>query len=780
MNGRQSAGGLASVVLLSLATPAVAPQQGAGEGGGGRPTLTVLAPGINSTGSGMFSQLATNRPLGKTYRIRLVSPGRAASRARGVQRLTQPQAESDDPDSIRVIEATSVDAPRLKRFIEQMVRERDVTVVIDMDLSGPGIPWNQQTTELAGIIRMVAEERARTVPASFNSIIAHSAGTVGLSKFTRGERDTLFHEKMAAAPQTDSLAADVLIVHAVGDLPSTHTGRPADLDLAGPSRDAQRWLNRGNPVLRVHRQGFSLSHLAVMRLIPSATPWVLQTASHARANLPGLHDHDMEVLLPVSRPGLPGEPPPPFRVDTFRIANASALQVAKVFAGRAGPLSQLPGTDSRHTEFDRLKEVVQSLEPPRGGGIALQAAAELPVDPAEIVSARWEGEPGRIVLLRRDGGSWKLPRMHAEIARTAWRSVFGAGHRDPEFSIGASLVPGAADVAAQGRHAAYYLGPVESTLFGLVLIAADLALTEITYGSSRELAERGLDRLSGYHSLPEMFPEKYSDPGEENRFIGGEDRVVLQSLPSRLVRTTGGELAWARVPELAVRFGRTTPAERGYAALFAAHYFGLVEKVAELRDLLECARAVGTFKWLRQNGIPLSGDSSLYAAPARFLTPHQVDAREPIPAADLAPLPPLVRYGEHGPVEIHPEHGGSTRVGYRRGRLRTISRPDGRTLTVHTDGLGQPVAVEADGYGAAVLLHGREGELTLMDDVVLFTRGGWPAGFRHRPSSRFGMTSDAWELVEALAHGFIESRAPWEAAPPGALRHRGRRVARPP
>jgi hypothetical protein len=755
VSARGAAGLLRAAVLLGLWLRVATPRPSPGDGGP-RPTLTVVAAGINAGGSGMLSELKANRPPGRTYRIRLVTDDPVGRRLTGLQQLFD--RDRDPEDSTTSIEVRSADDPRLKRFVEEMVRERDVTLNIDMDLVGLGATrWDAQTTALARVAREVAEARLRVHPNSFNSIITHSAATVGLSKLTRGRRDSLFQEKVAAAPQTGRLADDVLIVLAVGDLPSTRTGAIGDLDRAGASRNARAWLEGGHTVLRVHREGFDFTPAAILRTI---VPWGWQEKSHERANRPGLHDRDLEVLVPITREGVPGEPPPPFYVDTFRVANASVLQVAKVFTGRAGPLSQAPPGDTRHTEVDRLKEVVKSLEPPRGGGIALQAAAELPVDPAEIVAARWESGPGRLVLLRRGGGVWKLPRMHPEIARAAWRSVFGARARDPEFSIGASLVPGADDAAAPGRQAAYYLGPVENTLFGRVLAAADVALGDLAYGSSRQLAQRGLDQLPGYHSLAEMFPGKYAGPGGESRLAGSEDRVVLQSLPSRLVPRTGDELAWARVPEFAVRFGRTTPAERGYAAVFDAHYAGLVQRVPELRDLVECARAVGTFKWLKQNAIPLASDGPLRAAPARYLTPHQVEASAPIPAAELSPRAPLVRYGEDGPVEIQQEHGGAFRVGYRRGHLRSVVRPDGRMLTVHADDLGQPVAVEAGGFGAAVLLHDGRGGFTFVDDVVLLTRGGRLVGYRWRPSSRQGVGTDAWGMVESLARRFIDDAPP--------------------
>jgi hypothetical protein len=754
MTGHKAVVRMGTALLLAVPVAGAALQQ-ATDGGGGRPMLTVLAPGILSTGSGMFAGLEANRPLGRTYRIRLVSDAPIAKHPSGIQQLLSGSAA--DPAGTDTIEVSNPDDPRLKRFIERMVRERDVSVAIDMDLVGTDAgPWADQTTRLARIAADVAEARLRAHPTSFNSIFTHSAATLGLARLIDAGKGGLFHEKVAAAPQTDQLSSDVVILQAIGDLPSTPTGNLTDLEATGPSRNSRMWMGRGNTVIQVNTDGLEVDPT---NLLQSLVAVPFQVPAHERANELGVHDRNLRVMVPVSF-SIPGEPPSPTRYETFEIANASPAQVLKVLEGRAGPVAPLAETDRRRTDFDRLKELraqMERLEPPRGGGVALWAAARLPVDPGEVATARWDEKTGRLVLLRRGGGAWTLPRMHPDIARTAYQSVFGERARDPEFSIGASLVRGADDASASGRQPAYYQGPVENTLFGRVLLAADMALGEMAYGSTRDLAARGLDGLPGYHSLAEMFPEKYAVESVANRHAGTADRVVLQSLPSRLVRAPGDELVWARVPELAVRFGRTTPAERGYAALFAAHYFALVERMPELRDLLECSRAVGTFKWLRENRVRLEGDAALRTPPGRVFTPHQVDEREPISELALFPLSPRVRYGAHGPLEVHPAHGGPTLVTYARGHVRTVARGDGRTFTVHTDDLGRPVAVEADGFGAAALVHGNRGEMTVVDGVVLLTRGGRVVGFRRRSSSRQGPAGEAWELVESLAQRFIET-----------------------
>src|SRR5207245_10014776 len=131
-----------------------------------------------------------------------------------------------------------------------------------------------------------------------------------------------------------------------------------------------------------------------------------------------------------------------------------------------------------------------------------------------------------------------------------------------------------------------------------------------------------------------------------------------------------------------------TPVERAYSDIFGTYYFDILERVPELRDLVECARAIGIFKWLRENNVPFTAGALATNVPRGILTPRQVSLRSSAKLEDLVLKRPLVMYAEFGPTEVFDISGGVSRIKYERGRLKEIVRADGRTLNVHTDDLG--------------------------------------------------------------------------------------------
>lgn len=231
---------------------------------------------------------------------------------------------------------------------------------------------------------------------------------------------------------------------------------------------------------------------------------------------------------------------------------------------------------------------------------------------------------------------------------------------------------------------------------------------------------------------------------------------MIQALPATLTETTDGTIAYLPVPELAVRFGRTSPAERAYADLFAAFYFELIGRIPELRDLVECSRAVGIFKWLKGNRVRVLFDEH-EARDAEAFTPHQVKHRERVTIGDLAPHPPLILYATAGPVEIIDKTLAATKIEYVEGRLSAVAAPNGRMLRVYCDDLGNPLAVDIQGVGAGAFLYDVNGYIQFIDDVALKVDQGRLHGYEGKAQSQIQPVSEPWDLINMIGKRFIQS-----------------------
>jgi len=476
---------------------------------------------------------------------------------------------------------------------------------------------------------------------------------------------------------------------------------------------------------------------------------------HSASHKLGVRDADVEVYVPVSKQTR-GEPPTPTRVEKFTVASTSPSQVIKVLEGRGGPEAPWANGDKRLTDYDRLKEDVKRLEPPKGGGIALKAASELPLNPDNVAGVKWDEGAGRLVVIgKKENQFWRLPMMDPEILKVAYRCVFTQQAADPEISIGAPFGKGR-EIAAVGKRPVYYSGPIEDTLFGLILLRADQALGDIAYGGHKELTKYHLDKMPGYHALPELYPAKYAQQPQAKVLIGSDERIVIQSLSSRLTIKDGHDLEYVHEPELGVRFGRTTPAERAYADVFGTYYDAILREVPELRDLIECARAIGIFKWFSLNKVSFLPEHRLALTAQRSVfTPHEVNIREMPRLEEISLTRPLVQYSDDGPADVFRDSGEHIRLDYEQGRIKRVVRGDGRKLEVYTDDQGTPIGVEVEGRGAAAFSCDSEGPCWFLTNVLLLRDEGKVKRYSRLASCSSAPETDAWGLIETMALGFM-------------------------
>lgn len=718
------------------------------------PTLKVIMGGINTRGTGMLPGVMPDGEGAKVFRISLdASTGDDRSirhRARGyIQRTLDSGA---DPPGTSTISVRDPSDSRLAAVIGEIARTPNAVVHIDMDLAMLGrSDWQDQTPKAGRIAALIGEERARALPQSRNGLYTHSAGTMGLSHLILAKKGHLYQDKLAASPMTSKLTRDVVIVQARGDLPSTEGGYNLGR-LTGAALDPEGWVDRGNTVIRISGVGFDVrpttlgSHIA-RAMIP---PGVSHILKHIQASAWGTRDQEVEVLRRYQYPSAPGEVPSPENLLKLTIPNISPGQLIRVLEGNAGPSVTTP--DKRRTPIDQLKDHIRDLEPPKGGGIALRAAADLPFASDRIASAAWDSGAGQFVIRGRSGETWRVPRMDVEVVATAYRCLFNDRPAVPEFSIGAPL-DDTREHVAQGKSATYFRPDrlVRFSKLGFLMYQADVALGDIAYGGTSRLAARRLTELAGFHSLPEMFPGKYSRESEHN--VGTSDRVVIQSLPAKLTER-GQDLVFETRNEFAVRFGRTAAAERAYAELFAIHQQGIVERVPELQRLLGASRAVGVLLWIRDNQIPFEPGELTEVAVRSYETPAQV-VFEPLPSvADIAERLPLVQYNEYGPTTIRLADDQTTQVTYGSEHVQRIVRHDGKILEVLTDDRGEPLGVEISGEGAAAFSRTTDGYALFYDDVVLH-RGGGGLSFERKAGSGAAPEKNPRALVNTIARGFV-------------------------
>jgi len=724
----------------------------------GAPTLKVIMGGINTRGTSMLPGVMPENDGARVFRISLdASAGDDRRIGNAIRGLLQDAVDrgTDPAGTTRMTVRDPLD-PQLQTLIAEIARTPNAVVHLDMDLAMLGrSDWQDQTPKAAQIAALIGEERKRAQPQSKNAIYAHSAGTMGLSHLVLAKKGHLYQEKVAASPMTRNLTQDVVIVQVKGDLPSTEGGYdPRGFTTA--ALDTERWLEKGNTVIRLSGQSFDAPPSKLYRaareavLGPLGTEVLDRTMAHIHASALGTRDREVEILRRYKVPDVPGEVPSPENDLNLRVANVSTGQMLRILAGDGGP--SVSTRDSRRTPIEQLKEHIKSLEPPKGGGIALNAAAELPFAHDRIATAAWESGAGQLVIRGRNGQTWRVPKMDVEIVATAYRCLFDDRPAVPEFSIGAPL-DDTREHVPPGKSATYFRPDrvLRFSKLGFLMYQADVALGDIAYGGSGKLAARGLTDLAGFHSLPEMFPGKYSRESEHN--VGTSDRVVIQSLPAKLSER-GDELVFEARNELAVRFGRTSAAERAYAELFAIHQQGILDRVPELQRLLAASRAVGVLLWIRDNRIPFEPGELTEVAVRSYETPAQV-VFDPLPSvADITERLPLIQYNAHGPTTIRPAGDQTTQVTYAGEHVQRIVRHDGKVLEVLTDDRGEPLGLEIAGEGAAVFSRTAHGYALFHDDVRL-RRGAGGLSFETNAGSSAAPETNPRELVNAIAHGFV-------------------------
>jgi hypothetical protein len=396
--------------------------------------------------------------------------------------------------------------------------------------------------------------------------------------------------------------------------------------------------------------------------------------------------------------------------------------------------------EERLAEAKKIRDDRLWIEPTEDlGGISLNAVADVPFDSRDVIHATFDSRDRHIVLTMRNGPeiAVALPNLSNEALRAIYRSVYVDDER-PEISIGSRPASDDKRLDDQEKRRAadgvpvYYLGGIEGTELGRALFRADEALSELAFGPTATVREVE-DKVVGFHSLPELFVEKYAHHEAQNRYLGSSTVYMnlqrVQIAPVRPVWWRFLRFA-SRVdyeispPIFAVRFGQGAgPAEAAFAAFFTSHFYEIAETEVgrPFRDLLPFAQTVALFRWLRANDISLD-PGPLGASPARIDTPLVVAHRRVVRPSDVSPSAPGILFNSFGPSEIYDATGRKSVVRYSKGLPVEVQRHDGATLRVVRDSLGTPV-VMTDGVHSQTFDVNQEIGLVLANDVALKGEG---------------------------------------------------------
>ena len=695
-------------------------------------SLNIGIQGVNAQAS--TSWVAAAGVMSPTRERYIIVPGKR-QRQQGLSvfsRLLRAQSFDYNVSSVGRKNVIRIDDPRSPeglRQLEKIASKENVTVIIDMDIGAAlgGAVWGPQTEWAGEVAATLANEHLKKYSDSHTVLVAHSAGTqamVSAQKWEKIAKRQLFKKSIAASPMDwEGLSPNTSIVLADGDLLAVPEGKLNPLSVAKSNlgRRAENLAGKGYKVYRVKSD-------AGHNWLPSSFQLGLKVAQSFERHSAtwNFYDPDQNVLVYLPHSNKPVE--------------IQGTSLAKVI-NTVDEAFRSPSTPSHGARIDfqkqKMNEVVKTLrqnEPTPGlGGISLNATARIPLDPRQVSRAGYDSQQNRLYIHMQGEKRVFLPRMNAEVLRLAYESAYRHGKK-PELSIGTShfTTPKGKEVITlhpPGKQPVYYLGKAQGNLLGLVMYRADEALAKLAFGSTsavRPVAEQ----VPGFRSLPELYPEKYTEHPASERYAGSDVRVFINPTVVEFALSPQGDaLTFSRIA-FAARFGKSGAAEAEFAAFFASYFHEIsnTEQGAPLKALIPFARAVAVFRWLKENEIhvDLTGLSKVQIS--KVYTPQYVSAIRFPSLDEIAPRLPTMFFGPFGPVRIIRADGRETVISYKNGLPVKVKRYDGEVLEVFRDDLGMPIALrmnekdEAAFYADSKLgpvfaenvrLHGKGGNLSL-------------------------------------------------------------------
>ncbi len=547
---------------------------------------------------------------------------------------------------------------QMKIALKSISKTRDVTVIVDMNLENrvTEAGWSPHTKWASSVSETLAESHAAQYSNAQNLFIGHSAGTepmammppkmLDLRKNHEGENRRLYDNVILLSGRRDPKSAEypkwAVLAFADGDFysnPGGSIGTGTILKTYGEA-DAIQMAKSGYQVVRVVNSGGS-----------GWTDSMIRGAA--------------TVLMPISYEAKQ-------RIDAHRRVTDFTTDIQSVYyepttavamALPKGPLMNglllaVKESASAAPNAQNAIEQLRVTQPTKGiGGISLNATAFVPFEPAEIESAGYSEERHVLFLRLKNGKKIQFPTMPPEVLVQTYKTVYVDGLR-PELSIsrGRATAPDGTEVSnvqEAGKASVYYFGNSKDSMLGLAMFNADHMLGELAFSNSSDV-QNVARHVPGFHSLLELFPEKYAKHPGQGEYYGSDGRVFLT--PRTVVMKEAlkeGDLEFDEFG-VSIHFGQPGPVESVYGAFFEAHFDDILksESGRAFAELIPFARASAIFRWMRDNSIQFLPGKLNGVEVSQVFTPTAIDWRPRTELADIEVRLPTVFFGLNGPIRV--------------------------------------------------------------------------------------------------------------------------------
>jgi hypothetical protein len=757
-----------ALVAAVLATINIANAQGEDTPPNAR--LNIVGGGMATNGLALMSEALRYKPTTHQFHVQFVGPQRRAEEAllgKGLIWHLKNRSEPPGvvPIRIETSEPNSLNDPKVRDRLSALAKYDSVTINFDMNVD---IPWSglarnqvaqplfakaekEATYHLTLPAIFVAEEFKKHHPKGETRALFHSWGTTATPVINKYEQDLgrrVIQDQIIAAPVVppSKVAGYVNVIMTQSDAVTQFAAAAMSATFKHSEYvDPQLWAQNHN-VIQVRTTGVSITSLGSLDYYKTT----LGYHTLAYETLTGDRRADVNVWLR-------GAVKP---IETSDVTPSRVLGVLDRASGAAGGRGAadnvkalLPFNEVLHREImsdiRRAREISKLQIPCSCGGISLTVPAIMPFERGAVFRAHYDTASKALVLTDRAGAAWRLPPMDPELIAVAYYALFEKKIR-PELSIG-SRSPGNNFVGGRtgARAGVYYSRGIQNTRLGYIMLRADISLGELAYTRNPKVRQL----FPEFRSLPELYPQKYATNAGDDRFLGSEDRILLQTGDIELVPGRSRELRFRAGRELVMRFGNTGPAEMAFGAWFGNNFEAIVAALPELRELRDAARVVAVIAWLSENQVQFDKGPMASLHESDVVTPDHVAPRRNPTVEDLERDPPLA------PQHIIHGEGRVTNFEYEGPRVRRIRRWDGEILTVFYADDGRVVGLSGDGDRAAVVDYGGMSPLAqIIDNVVLDRSGDGNVAFTAKPESVLLLEARPNAVIYGMIEGFARAR----------------------
>ncbi len=671
------------------------------------------------------------------------------------------------PDHILTVPTGATASDIRKLVVEKgLPASRNATVIVDMDLNSVNVPvanpkaWDKPTQWAARVVEAVADEHLKDHPDFHTMWIGHSAGTEPMTmvpaQAEKGGRP-MFNDiyAMSARRFEADYPKNTVMVFADHDFLASPKGDVPVGSITGSfsEADAKKIAQLGYSVVRIAAEdggsGSAMSQAGRDLLVAIGAGAVVlgdvyqeRKAAHTESHDVAYPDRQMFYYAPTTAEATP--------IPTHSLGRAlkAASEVKSGVSANFAAAAKKMGHD----------------EPTKGiGGISLNATAYLPLDPKDVESAGYTAADNRLFLTLRSGQVIRFPSMDAEVLRQGYDTGY-VNDEKAELSISRTVAQDAggrwvSNPRGPGDFAVYYFGHSENTQLGLAMFEADHRLGQFAFENPPQTPDL-LPRFPGLRSLPELFPERYTDNPADERFGSGL-RVFLTTSSVGLGLTPKGDALVFDDTTFAVHFGNMGPAEAAFAGFFESHFneIAATGPGRPFAQLVPYARSIAIFRWLKSHDIAVEADQLEEIAVANVYTPTAVPVHGRIRLEDIAPPLPTIFFGLNGPVRVIGTDAKETLFSYDEGLLSAVRRADGARFQVFRDALGTPIGLTW-GMGKSVAFVQDSAHGLILAKGIDLKRSGDELAVAYRDGASYFPASNSEKILAAVALRFAEGEDP--------------------